>query len=155
MKQVDIKKNIEQLEAMIEFENKQMKEQRFGALLTHWAGTSEPIRLDADALKTLVEYYQHLSYDLSPKERFELIARIVDRAQELGITVGERITQMMDIQNADKQFRLRLTDFLNADGIDFTHDFCGIQHHINRETGKVEDFFLPRFAGRRDDDDED
>ena len=29
---------------------------------------------------------------------------------------------------------------------DFMHDMSGIARHINRETGKLEDYFLPRCA---------
>ncbi len=86
---------------------------------------------------------------MTPKERFNLIVKIVERADELKIGVGTRITQMMDIENADKQFNLRLEEFLNADSMDFCHDFCGIQRHMDRTLGvcKVVDFFVPRFAG--------
>ncbi len=81
-------------------------------------------------------------------ERFEIISKIVDRANVLGITIGTRCTQMMDIDNADQQFNLRLDEFLNADDENFVHDFCGIQRHMDRIQCKVVDFFLPRFAGK-------
>lgn len=83
------------------------------------------------------------------RERFNIINKIVDRANDLGITIGSRCTQMMDISNADKQFNLRLEEFLNAEQYDFCHDFIGIQRHMDRSLGvcKVVDFFVPRFAG--------
>ena len=81
------------------------------------------------------------------RKRFGLIDRIVARAEEMGIGSGTRVTQMMDIQNADKQFHLRLEEFVNAEPMDFTHDYCGIQREINRGTGRIEGFFVPVFAG--------
>lgn len=43
---------------------------------------------------------------------------------------------------------LRLEDLLKADKFNLLHDLMGIRNHINRKTGKLEGFFLPRFAKR-------
>lgn len=80
-------------------------------------------------------------------EIIEIIIKIVERADSLGISIGSVLTKRLDMWNAYKQFHLRLEDMLAADNLDFCHDFTGIQAHINRETCKVEDFFVPRFAG--------
>lgn len=40
---------------------------------------------------------------------------------------------------------LRLDDLLKADDFNFMHDAFGICRHLNRETGKLEDMFSPRF----------
>lgn len=77
---------------------------------------------------------------------YDLIFKIVVRAQKMRIAIGDHITQMMDVDHAHKQFNLRLEDWLKADDFNFAHDFCGIQRHIDRTTGVVGDFFLPRFA---------
>ena len=53
---------------------------------------------------------------------------------------------MMDVDNAHKQFGMRLEDWLNADDFNFAHDFCGIQKHIDRKTGLVGGCFVPRFS---------
>lgn len=89
---------------------------------------------------------------MTKKERFEWIDKIVARAETMNIAVGTRTTQMMDMMYADKQFNLRLDEFLSADDFDFIHDFCGIQRHMDRALGnpKVVDFFVPRFAGYED-----
>ncbi len=87
---------------------------------------------------------------MNRNQEFDLIFQIVIRAQKMGIPIGDHVTQMMDIDHAHKQFALRLEDWLNANNFDFAHDFCGIQRHMNRTTGKVEGFFLPRFAGKDD-----
>ena len=42
---------------------------------------------------------------------------------------------------------LKLEELLNANDFNFLHDVLGIRDHLNRETGKLEDHFLPRFAG--------
>jgi hypothetical protein len=44
---------------------------------------------------------------------------------------------------------LRLADLLEADNFNFAHDVFGIERHLNRETGKLEDFFSPRFSRRQ------
>ena len=41
---------------------------------------------------------------------------------------------------------LRLRELLEADDSNFAHDVFGIRRHLNRETGQLEDCFLPRFA---------
>lgn len=83
---------------------------------------------------------------MNPKERYALYISIVTRAERMNIAIGSRITQLMDIENADKQFQLRLKDFLAADDFNFAHDFCGIQHSMNRVSCRIENFFVPRFA---------
>ena len=44
---------------------------------------------------------------------------------------------------------LDLDRLLAGPDVDFTHDVFGIWRHLNRETGKLEDFFLPRYATRQ------
>jgi hypothetical protein len=41
---------------------------------------------------------------------------------------------------------LRLGELLGADDANFAHDVFGIRRHLNRETGKLEDCFCPRYA---------
>ena len=43
---------------------------------------------------------------------------------------------------------LDLDALLAAPEFDFIHDTMGIREHINRETGKLEHCFLPRYASR-------
>lgn len=44
---------------------------------------------------------------------------------------------------------LKLQELLAADSFNFHHDVAGIRHHLNRETGELEDFFRPRFAAKQ------
>mgnify|MGYP006359556787 CR=1 FL=1 len=46
---------------------------------------------------------------------------------------------------------LDLERLLKADNFNFAHDVYGIQRHIDRETGKLGDGFLPRYARRTED----
>jgi hypothetical protein len=41
---------------------------------------------------------------------------------------------------------LRLDHLLAARDFDFLHDLYGIHRHLNRETGKLDSFFIPKFA---------
>ena len=84
---------------------------------------------------------------MDKKQGFETIVRIVERAECMGIARGGRFTEIMDIENANKQFNLRLEDMLAGSDFDFAHDFTGIQDTMNRETGRIECLFVPRFAG--------
>lgn len=78
-------------------------------------------------------------------KELELLGKIADRAEKLNLLMFDRISLLMDMEEAHKQFDLRLEDLLNADDFNFAHDVVGIQKHIDRET-KDFNFFLPRFA---------
>lgn len=81
------------------------------------------------------------------KEDKVLISEIAKRSEEMSIGNGNRLTRMLDLEVAHEQFNLRLEDFANAKAIDFIHDFCGIQGHVDRKNKEwVDDCFLPRFA---------
>ena len=57
-----------------------------------------------------------------------------------------KLQAMMDISAAHKSQPLDIDRWLAADDFNFMHDLIGIHNHINRETGKLENSFLPRFA---------
>jgi len=78
----------------------------------------------------------------------EVYIKIAERAEWLGITNRSRVTILLDLESADKQYALRLNDFLSANDNEFTHDFCGIANHIDRSVypAKFDDCFTPRFA---------
>ena len=42
---------------------------------------------------------------------------------------------------------LKLQELLEPDDTNFAHDVFGIRRHINRKTGKLENCFVPRYAG--------
>lgn len=82
------------------------------------------------------------------KERFLMYVKIAERAEDLGIYNGERFSLLMDIENADKRFNMRLEDWLNADNFNFAHDVAGIVNNIDRRNPTDFGYFLPRFAGK-------
>ena len=82
------------------------------------------------------------------KDESELIAEIVARAATLAPSFDfDHLEMTMDITAAHKNgCPLDLASLLAAEPFDFWHDVSGIQRHINRETGALEDCFLPRYA---------
>lgn len=79
---------------------------------------------------------------------YDILLKIVKRAQAMGIAQGDHLTQMMDMEHAARQFNMRLVDWFNSDDFNFAHDFVGIQNHMDRSSAKVSNRFLPRFSGR-------
>lgn len=82
------------------------------------------------------------------KRDFELINKIVDRAEAESFIRDSRLNHMLDVRVAYEQFNIRLDDWLNADIENFAHDWFGIYAHTNRGECKVVDLFVPRFAGK-------
>lgn len=80
------------------------------------------------------------------KERYDLILKIVKRAQKMGIAQFGQFTQFIDIDVAYTHFKINLKEMLEASDSDFAHDFTGIQNSIDREAEKFPECFVPRFA---------
>lgn len=79
-------------------------------------------------------------------EEYDVIEKIVERAAAIDPDIN-RGTLTMDITAAHANgCPLKLGELLAAPDSDFFHDIAGITRHINRETGELEDFFLPRYA---------
>lgn len=53
---------------------------------------------------------------------------------------------LLDLSAAHQTIGLCLDELLAADDGNFGHDVFGIQRHMNRDTGKLENGFMPRFA---------
>lgn len=87
---------------------------------------------------------------MKDKQRFLTYVKVAQRAEEMGIYNGERITLLMDIESADNVFELRLEDWLNADDFNFAHDLIGIVKNIDRTKFPTVEFnlFVPRFANK-------
>lgn len=84
---------------------------------------------------------------MKTKEKFMMYVKLAERAEQMGIYNGERFSLMMDIENADKAFNLRLEELLNADNFNFAHDIVGIVNNIDRRNPTDFNLFVPRFAG--------
>ena len=83
---------------------------------------------------------------MKTKERFMMYVKIAQRAEGMDLYKGERFTFLMDIENADKAFNLRLEDWLDADDFNFAHDVVGIINNIDRRNPTDFNMFVPRFA---------
>ncbi|MBO5825763.1 MAG: hypothetical protein J6R03_03985 [Treponema sp.] len=83
---------------------------------------------------------------MKTKEKFMMYVKIAQRAEGMGIYNGERFTLLMDLENADNVFNLRLEELLNADDGNFAHDVVGIVNHIDRRNPTDFNLFVPRFA---------
>ncbi len=86
----------------------------------------------------------------STKEDFQFMSKIAARAVQMAQNNGggyDFMTANMDINACHSNgCPLRLRDLLAADDLNFAHDVFGIRRHINRETGQLENCFVPRFA---------
>lgn len=83
---------------------------------------------------------------MKDKERFLMYVKVAERAEQMGIYDGERLSLLMDIENADKVFNLKMEDWLNADNFNFAHDVVGIVNNIDRRNPTDFNLFVPRFA---------
>jgi hypothetical protein len=99
---------------------------------------------------------REVSFDVTARER-RLIAKIVDRARDKCLVRSKetpkhwytQITCRMDLTAVHANgCRLDLRRLLDADDFNFTHDIAGIARHIDRNTGRLANHFLPRFRLR-------
>lgn len=79
------------------------------------------------------------------REEMKLISSIKNRACKADKEI-EPINLDMDLTATHHNNPLRLSELLNADSFNFCHDVYGIMQNINRDTGKLENCFLPRFT---------
>lgn len=85
-----------------------------------------------------------IDWTKTSKEDDAIIRKIADRAaSELGAEHKQDIE--MDITAAHIANPLDLNLLLYADDFNFYHDICGINRHIDRDSGNMLNHFLPRF----------
>lgn len=78
------------------------------------------------------------------KQEQQLVNKIVTRGT---LAVGrERQALEMDISATHVNCPLDLDKLANAPVFDFTHDIVGIINNLNRDTGELENCFVPRCA---------
>ncbi|HFD1725841.1 TPA: hypothetical protein QFM54_002481 [Enterococcus faecium] len=85
---------------------------------------------------------------MDKKKRLELIVAIVERADKMNLLAFDSLSAIMDLKLADSLYNLDLNRFLNADNMNFTHDFIGIQNNIDRENKTVDTLFIPRYSNK-------
>jgi hypothetical protein len=82
------------------------------------------------------------------REERKTVNQIAARAVALFRKGGVRLRKadvVMDLTAVHAKMPLRLADMLAADDFNLGHDVAGIWKHLNRRTGELEDFFVPRF----------
>ncbi len=90
---------------------------------------------------------------MTDKDGFLLMSEIADRALRLQpVGLGKKLDVMMDLEYTNDDIPLDLEKFLAFDDGDFGHDISGIVANFNRETLKMDNFFVPRCALREDPD---
>ncbi len=88
-----------------------------------------------------------VSFDV-PKELLPVISKIAKRARKLGFD-RDQVSIMMDLEATHANgCPMDFGRLLEADDFNLLHDVGGIARHLNRETGELEDYFLPRFRDR-------
>lgn len=82
------------------------------------------------------------------KEEYDLAVQVADRAlRELTDYPDDKHTLFMDLNACHANgCPLDFEGLLEAPLQDFSHDIAGIREHIDRSTGKLGDFFTPRYA---------
>lgn len=88
---------------------------------------------------------------MSKKERFQMYVKACERAEkEFPNEKESRISNLMDIDSADREFNLRLDEWLDADDENFYHDYFGITRESDRSTFPATfGLFVPRYAELR------
>lgn len=83
------------------------------------------------------------------KSEINTIDMIADRAVVIAGKHGHTYRKsdaFMDIMYCHESCPLDLDGLATADDSNFIHDVFGINRHLNRNTGKLEDCFLPRYS---------
>ena len=95
-----------------------------------------------------------VSFEVTAAES-KLIKKIIDRVEKLWKENGHaprafsRVDREMDLVACHANGNpLDLNRLLQADDFNLLHDVLGIARHLDRETGKLLDFFSPRYSRR-------
>lgn len=94
-----------------------------------------------------------IKFDITPEDS-ATITKIAKRYRDLQKKHGFRPRPQLDVEmdltavhrNGNP---LRLAELLEADDFNLGHDVGGIADHLDRSTGKLGDFFSPRYSAHR------
>ena len=76
-----------------------------------------------------------------------LMWKIIERAwPRMKRSYKTKLDLMMDIDAAHNDCPLKLEELLKADDTNFYHDIIGIDSNLNRQTKKLVNCFVPRYA---------
>ena len=88
-----------------------------------------------------------IAWEKATREDHDLAKKIVDRAAEILEGHIDKNTASMDIIACHVSgCPLKLKELFEADDFNLLHDIRGIQAHIDRNTGKLQRFFSPRYS---------
>ena len=73
------------------------------------------------------------------------VKRIVKRLKEYSSDL-DSLEVTMDLAAVHKTTPLRLRALSTADKMNLLHDIYGIRDNLDRDTGRLKEFFFPRFA---------
>lgn len=80
------------------------------------------------------------------REELDLIVKIAKRVEAITPHLT-RLTIIMDLEACHSNAcPLDLVAMLDSRETDLMHDVCGINRHLDRQTGELMDCFVPRFA---------
>lgn len=82
------------------------------------------------------------------REDIQVITKIVEKAFNTLEIGSSKVDLTMDISATHIYNPLDLNRLLEAKEDDFAHDIYGIVSHIDRTTGKLKNFFTPRYSKR-------
>ena len=74
------------------------------------------------------------------------VKEIISRVEKLTAVKVDRVSMAMDIEAAHMVCPLDLGQLRDFGPASMMHDVAGIGNHLNRETGELEDCFIPRCA---------
>jgi hypothetical protein len=82
------------------------------------------------------------------KADFALLVKVAERVErDIPSYPDKRQALVMDLNACHSNgCPLDFTGLLAADPLDFSHDILEIRHNLNRRTGQLEEFFVPRYA---------
>jgi len=86
-----------------------------------------------------------IAWDKLKKEDCKIIVEIVSR-YVLHCPDLNYLNCIMDLEACHIFCPIDLIGLLQSKDGDFFHDVCGIFRHIDRETGRLNNFFIPRYA---------
>lgn len=101
--------------------------------------------LSDEQIEILTNFFNEVKKQMEKVEKLTII-EIATRAEEMDLLMFDRMSLIMDIENVHAEIGLKLNELLKADDLNFAHDIVGIQQNIDRQSKKLQNLFLPRYA---------
>ncbi len=101
--------------------------------------------LSDEQIEILTNFFNEVKKQMEKAEKLTVV-EIAKRAEEMDLLMFDRMSLIMDIENVHAEIGLKLNELLKADDLNFAHDIVGIQQNIDRQSKKLQNLFLPRYA---------